>query len=349
MSNLRLAALALLSYLALALVQTWPLALRLSTHLTGEIGGDAGVYVWNTWVFRHELVDLHRFPFSTDTVLPMDGPANLGLHNYTVFSDLLALPIQPWLGVARTFNVVFLVNIALTGLGMFVLCRRLTGHTTESWMAGAVFASAPFLVARGNSHYSLAAAAALPFFLYWLDRAWKNHRAYEAAAAGAMVAWAGYSDPYYAVYCVMLAVVYTAGRTVSVSRAPAMPGRVRGLVLIDLTLIVLVVLIVGVHWIAGGAIRVGPLSMAMRSLYTPMLLLALLVLARVILATRPVVSYRPLPPHVFRTVLIMGGSAGTTPLGRAIPARSQRSRSERGKSHFPVTLVQGMACSATSS
>ena len=40
---------------------------------------------------------------------------------------------------------------------------------------------------------------------------------------------------------------------------------------------------------------------------------------------------------------IGGGSAGTTPSGRAMPASSQRSRSARGNSHLPVTLVHGIA------
>ena len=61
----KLALLIFLSYLGVAIVQTWPLTLHLSTQLPGPPGGDTGVYVWNTWVFRHELVDLGRSPFST--------------------------------------------------------------------------------------------------------------------------------------------------------------------------------------------------------------------------------------------------------------------------------------------
>ena len=46
---------------------------------------------------------------------------------------------------------------------------------------------------------------------------------------------------------------------------------------------------------------------------------------------------------------IGGGSAATTPGGRAMPASSQRSRSARENNHLPVTLVQGICWSATSS
>ena len=47
----------LAGYAAVAIVFSWPLVLHLGTALTGGPGGDTGVYVWNQWVFRHELVD----------------------------------------------------------------------------------------------------------------------------------------------------------------------------------------------------------------------------------------------------------------------------------------------------
>src|SRR5690348_14603029 len=206
----RLAAAILVSYVAVALAQAWPLPLHLSTALTGSPSGDTGVYVWNTWVFRHELVNDRHDPFRTETILPLDGPTDLSLHNYTVFADLVALPLRLGLGVVATFNVIYLLNTALAGIGMFLLARRVTGRTVESWLAGVLFACSPFLVARGTAHFSLAAAAPLPFFACWFDRAWESRRVRDACIAGAMVAWAAFSDPYYAVYCAMLAVVIAA-------------------------------------------------------------------------------------------------------------------------------------------
>ena len=47
----------LLGYAVVAIVFSWPLPLNLGTHLTGNPGGDTGVYVWNQWVFRHEIFD----------------------------------------------------------------------------------------------------------------------------------------------------------------------------------------------------------------------------------------------------------------------------------------------------
>jgi hypothetical protein len=52
-----------LAFIGLAALQAWPLPLHLGTHLTGPPSGDTGVYVWNTWVFRHEMFDHGAWPF----------------------------------------------------------------------------------------------------------------------------------------------------------------------------------------------------------------------------------------------------------------------------------------------
>ncbi|MEO8069929.1 MAG: hypothetical protein ABI652_00890 [Acidobacteriota bacterium] len=264
----------------------------MSSRLTGPVGGDTGVYVWNTWVFRHEVIDRGRSPFSTLSVLPLSGPTDLSLHNYTVFADLLTLPLQPLVGVVAAFNLVYLLNVALAGVGMFLLARRITGgaeHTiAEAWLAGAVFACSPFLVARATAHFSLAAAAPLPFFVYWLDRAREKARLRDAAMAGICLAWAAFSDPYYAVYCLMLGACVIGGHLITITsarRAVPAPRLLR--TLLDLAIAAIVVIVVGVTFIEHGSVQIGSLQVSIRSLYTPMLLLTVLAIARVLIVVTP--------------------------------------------------------------
>jgi hypothetical protein len=113
------------AYVVLMLVQSWPLPLKLSTHLTGTPAGDAGVYVWNIWVFSHEIVDTGTTPLSTAEILPLGDPTgaeptDLSLHNYTIATDLLAVPLIGWLGVVRTFNILFFFNGALAAFGVYL-------------------------------------------------------------------------------------------------------------------------------------------------------------------------------------------------------------------------------------
>src|SRR5215216_6528859 len=79
----------LVAYAAVAVIFTWPLAAHLATQLTGPVTGDTAVYVWNQWVFQHELLDRRSLPYFTDTLFGPGRVADLSLHNYTTFQNLL--------------------------------------------------------------------------------------------------------------------------------------------------------------------------------------------------------------------------------------------------------------------
>ena len=223
-TGLHLAVLA--GYVATALVFSWPLALHLSTHLTGPPDGDTGVYVWNQWVFQHEILVHRRLPFFTDAIFSMTQDANLSLHNYTAFQNLLALPLSGWLGVVATFNVVFLLMSVLTAYATFLLARHVTGRPAESWLAGLLFAWSPLLVTRGMGHFSLVAAAPLAIFLLVLMKADGQERFRDAAALGAVVAWAATTDVYYGVYCLLIGAVFLVARIFAIQASPQ-SGRAR--------------------------------------------------------------------------------------------------------------------------
>ena len=273
-------------YAVLAAVQTWPLPLHLATHFTGEPRGDTGVYIWNLWVFRHELLETGGTPFRTLEILSLGGPTDLSLHNYTVFANVLALPFLSLLGVVRTFNLIFLFNVALSGFGAYLLIRKLTGRRAESFIGGLMFMWAPFLVTRGMGHFSLVAAAPLPFFVLSLYRAWETQRLRDAVLVGLVVVWAAFSDPYYAVYCLMIGAVFYASRVwqISVVRRPITELRAAKHAL-TVAIVTLAALVATIYVAGGGQVRIGPLRLSMRTLYTPMLVFTLLVAVRVWLST----------------------------------------------------------------
>ncbi|MEO7191286.1 MAG: hypothetical protein ABI051_09535 [Vicinamibacterales bacterium] len=301
-----------LSFLGVAALQAWPLPLHLGSALTGEPGGDTGVYVWNIWVFRHELLQHLVLPFTTSTILPLDGPTDLSLHNYTVFADLLSLPVQRWLGVVATFNLLYLVNVALAGFGMFLLVDDARGGSragrAEAWLAGLLFACSPFLVARSTAHFSLAAAAPLPFFVWALERTWHTRRLRDGGLVGACVAWAAYSDPYYGIYCVLLGVAFSLAQLVRLESTSAGAHRQRLRRGLDVCAAVLSCAVLAAH-LQHGALRVGPWSVSMRSVYTPMLVITLLLTARVLLTRDWQLGWQPAAPTEVRRLLLPGAMA----------------------------------------
>ena len=85
-------------YVLLAIAFSWPLPAHLQTRLTGAPDSDTGVYVWNLWVFKDEVLEHRTLPYFTDRIFRASGRTNLSLHNYTAFANLIALPFVRPLG-----------------------------------------------------------------------------------------------------------------------------------------------------------------------------------------------------------------------------------------------------------
>lgn len=279
---------AVVGYVAVAVAFSWPLLPNLGTHLSGDPGGDTGVYVWNQWVFRHGVLDEHRNPLTTEHIFSLTGrPVDLTQHNYTLFANLLALPWIDALGPVITFNLVYLATVVLTAWMTFVLARRVTeGATAEAWLAGLAFAWAPVLVARSTGHFSLVAAAPLAAFLWCLHRVERSERLGDSVLAGVCVAWAAACDAYYAVYCAVIAAIYVGSRLLRLEWRPEWRQR-PGLWMLDLCLLLTGGLVVGLVTGRGGRFELLGVPVSVRGMYSPVLLLTLLVVARVLLHLQP--------------------------------------------------------------
>lgn len=281
---------ALSAYVLLAIAATWPLAARLQSHLPGPPTGDTGVYVWNLWVFHHEITVHHRSPLETSKVFSLTTPADLSLHNYTPLPDLLAFPLISRLGPVATFNLLLIVFLALNGWATFLLARHVTGHPLESWLGGALFAISPVIIARTTAHFSLVAAFPLPLVALATLLSFETKQARYAVTTGALVAMAGFCDAYFAVYAVLIIAGLAAARMLSCQWSRRDIERRAWLIGLDVVLAVLSGLVVVLLTLGGRTIQIAGFPVAVKSLYTPMLLLTIGIGARLIAAWRPRVS-----------------------------------------------------------
>lgn len=294
-----------LGYVLVASAFTWPLLAQLGTHLTGDPGGDTSVYVWNQWVFHQEAFRGNN-PFGTEQILSLTERIDLSQHNYTVFLNLLAFPLISLFGVVASFNLVYLLMSVLTSLMTYGLARAATSATRiEAFLAGVAFAWSPVLIARSTGHFSLAAAAPLPAFVWALVHAEKHRTAGSAALVGLCMAWAALCDAYYGVYCVMITALYVATTVVRVSRAPAPATRRPWVWLLDVLIVCFGGLVVGLALGRGGNFEVLGISVHMRSLYTPVLVLTVLIAARLAVWWRPRLTRVPdLGPLPLKAALV---------------------------------------------
>lgn len=294
----------IIGYVFAAIAFTWPLSLHFSTKLTGDPGGDTGVYVWNQWVFYQELIAGHN-PLTTEMILALSGPpVDLTQHNYTAFLNLLALPFIPWMGVVAAFNMVLLLICVLNGAAMYGLARRVTAATRwEAWLAGLLFAWSPAMVARTTGHFSLVAAAALPAFMWCLVNAERSRSMRDAALVGICMAWAALSDAYFGIYCVLIAVLYVGASLLRITRSARTPGRGRAW-LLDVLIVCLSGLIAGLVLGRTGEFTLAGVPVHVRTLYTPVMLLTILVIARAVLWWRPHFEWPAMGPLPIKALIV---------------------------------------------
>ena len=278
---------ALAAYVVVACGLTWPLPRHFQTHLLGDTSGDAGVYVWNLWIFRHELVEHGHLPVATDHVFTYTDGLDFALHNYTPLAGLLGVPLMDWLGIVGTFNVILIASMTLSGLGVFLLARRIGLPPVYAWSAGALFVASPVMTARGGEHFSLITAAPLPLFIWALLRALDGTRIRDAILVGVFVALATYSDAYYGIYCVIAGVFVVAWAFTGIRRSE---HRARWPMVERVLTICIALAAVVIAWrtITGStSVELGRIRVGIKTLYTPVFALTVLAVMRAWLVWRP--------------------------------------------------------------
>jgi len=167
-------------YFLLALVFTWPLVLG----LTRDVPWDLGDSLLNLWILGWGADHIVRF-------LGGELDAFRGFWNANIFypapltlaySDhLFALAFQIFPVYALThnlilcYNLLFLSTFVLSGLGMFLFVREVTGSPRAAFVAGLVYAFAPLRVPQ-FSHLQVISSQWMPFVLYGLRRYFDTRR-----------------------------------------------------------------------------------------------------------------------------------------------------------------------------
>jgi hypothetical protein len=183
---------AALAYAALAVLMTWPLARDISTQIAWDLGDP----VFNSWVMlwtggqvlatlSGDLNAIHEFWHGN-----IFHPASLTIaySEHLTPQTLQILPLLAATGnIVLCYNLLFLSTFVLSGLGMYLFVRELTGRPWAAFLAGVAFAFAPYRISQ-YSHLQVLSSQWMPFALLGLHRYFARA---SAGAAGAHRALAG--------------------------------------------------------------------------------------------------------------------------------------------------------------
>lgn len=162
MSRLREPLLVVCTYTLVTILFTYPTVLQLSTHLPGT-GGDTYLFVWNLWWIKKAVTELRTNPFWTDYLLYPEG-VSLVFHTFVPLHGLLSIPLQAFVGLVATTNLINILTFILSGYGTYLLCRHLVTDRISAFIGGMVFAFCPYRFAHLVGHFNLTSTEWLPFF-----------------------------------------------------------------------------------------------------------------------------------------------------------------------------------------
>ncbi len=189
--------LVLFLYLILTLLFTYPLASAFATHVPGSAtwAFDEYTFLWNTWWFKHALLDLQANPLHTDHIFYPLG-ISLVLHTYQLFNALFSLPLQFFFGLPAISNFMLVFSFVLSGYGTYLLvlylldspCFRVSAlprsafrlSALAAFVAGVVYAfTASRLIYAALGHYDMVSVEWIPFYVLFMVKTvhkpgWKN-------------------------------------------------------------------------------------------------------------------------------------------------------------------------------
>ncbi|HEX6322166.1 MAG TPA: hypothetical protein VFZ36_00450, partial [Vicinamibacterales bacterium] len=202
-------------YLAAAIAWTWPLAPNIGTSIAWDLG-DPMLVAWVMgWVNDSVLAlargDAGRFLAMWDAPIFHPAPLTLAFSEHMIAQALLVLPLHAATGnVILCYNVALLGTFVLSGVGMFLLARELTGSGTAGLLAGAVFAFTPYRVDQ-LSHLHILSSQWMPFALFGLRRYFATGRLRPLAWATLALVALNLSSGYFLLFFTPFVVAYVIG------------------------------------------------------------------------------------------------------------------------------------------
>ena len=192
--------LAAAAYATLTVVMTWPIARGLAHDVPADLG-DSLLNMWiMAWVADGAVAMAHgAMSFADLWNANIYHPSTLAL---TFSEHLVPLALQgapAYLAtgnIVLAYNLVFLSTFALSGLGVFLFVREVTGSARAAFVAGLFYAFAPYRLGQ-FPHIQTLSSQWMPFALYGMRRYFDTSRLRALAWGTAAFAVQGLSSGYY--------------------------------------------------------------------------------------------------------------------------------------------------------
>jgi hypothetical protein len=197
---------------AVTVAMTFPLVLHMGTSVR-----DAGDPLLNTWILSWDVrqasrLDLRHF---TDANIFFPESRTLMYSEVLLTQAAVAFPVLRLTGnPILAYNVVLLLAIFSSALGMFLLARYLTGNLAGSLAAGLIFAFNPFMFAH-LSQVQVLTAGGVPLAFLFLHKFFDRSRFRDLAYFAVCFVLQSLANIYYALYLAVFSALFVGGHAVA--------------------------------------------------------------------------------------------------------------------------------------
>jgi hypothetical protein len=191
-------------YTLAAIATTWPLVTRLTTSLPSDLGDPLLNCFIIDWGVDHlrTLADGNLAAFRDYWDAPIFHPEPLALaYSEHLFAQVIQAAPIVWAtdNILLAYNFLFLSTFVLSGLGMYLLSRELTGSGAAGFVAGLLYAFALYRVAQ-YPHLQALSSQWLPFVFFGLRRFFVTGSFRTLAGATTALAAQNLSNGYYLIF-----------------------------------------------------------------------------------------------------------------------------------------------------
>ena len=192
---------ALAIYFAASLIYLAPTLPSMGSGIPGGAvaATDGWQHTWHLWWVAHALAQgLNPLQMS---LLYYPTGVNLAIHPLNLTTGLLATPITLLAGPVVAFNIALLSGFTLTGLGGFLLSRRVGADPVPALIAGLLLTFTPFHVTKAyDGQLELVSLQWMVLYVWLLLIAAEEPGWLAPLLAGVMLGIVGYTSLYYLLY-----------------------------------------------------------------------------------------------------------------------------------------------------
>ncbi len=182
-----------LGYIILAAVMTYPLLFQLHSGLVSH-STDVWILAWDNWWIQRALSNGQNIFYTTFMFFPQG--VSLASHSFSFTHTLISSLLQIFTDATAAYNLAIWLIFPIAGLGMYLLARYVTKSRAAAWIAGLIYAFAPYHMTQALGHPHLSYVQFIPFAVLSILKAIESPRARYVLGAITALVLTAYAGPH---------------------------------------------------------------------------------------------------------------------------------------------------------